>query len=361
MNTYSVGELAEEVSGRVEGDASRTVTGVAPIEHARERDLTFVVDERYGSALNDVQPAAVLAPGELALPDGDTAVIRVENPRAAFARIIRLFHPDREPPAGVSPTAVVEDGAELGEAVSLGPYVVVESGARIGARTRIGSHTYVAAGAEIGEGCVIGSGCSILGSVRMGDRVQVLTGARLGTRGYGYVDDDARLGTDQYGDSASDGNETIPIPQVGRCILGDEVEIGANTTVDRGALGDTVIGSRTKIDNLVHVGHNVRIGEGCMIVAQVGIAGSVEVGDRVQMAGQAGVAGHLTIGNGARIAARGGVIGDVPEGATYSGFPARPHERVMRASAAALRLPELVRRVRELERRLEEERATPEE
>ncbi|HKK07612.1 MAG TPA: UDP-3-O-(3-hydroxymyristoyl)glucosamine N-acyltransferase, partial [Gemmatimonadota bacterium] len=174
--------------------------------------------------------------------------------------------------------------------------------------------------------------------------VRVHAGARLGTDGYGYGREDERA---------------VKIPQVGLCVIGDDVEIGANSTVDRGALGDTVIGAGTKLDNLVHVGHNVRIGRHCMIVAQVGVAGSTEIGDGVQMAGQAGIAGHLTIGDGARIAAQAGVIGDVPAGETYSGYPARPHSEAMRASAALFRLPELVRRFRRLEARLEEAGGSP--
>ncbi len=322
----------------MEGDADTEVTGVAPVEEAGSTDLTFVVDQRYARALAGSGAGAALAPPELEVDAGDTALVRVRNPRAAFGRLIRRFHPGREPPEGVHPTAVVGTNVELGPGVSIGPHVVIREDARIGADTRIGANSVVGPGARIGEGCEIGAGCSILGPVEMGDRVRVLTGARLGTEGFGY---------------AEEVEGAVHFPQIGGVEIQDEVEIGANATVDRGALGDTVIGARTKIDNLVHVGHNVRIGEDCMIVAQVGIAGSVEVGDRVQMAGQAGIAGHLTIGDGARIAAQAGVIGDVPENATYSGYPARPHGEAMRASAALFRLPDLRRRVRELERRLE--------
>lgn len=310
------------------------MTGVAPVEEAGARDLTFVVDERYARALSESPAGAALAPPELEVSPGETVLVRVSNPRAAFGRLTRRFHPEREFPSGVHPTAVLDRGVRLGEDVSIGPYVVVREDARIGAGTRIDAHTLVGAGARVGEGCEIGAGCSILGPVRMGDRVRVLTGARLGTEGFGY---------------AEEAQGAVHFPQIGGVEIQDDVEVGANATVDRGALGDTVIGARTKIDNLVHIGHNVRIGEDCMIVAQVGIAGSVEVGDRVQMAGQAGIAGHLSIGDGARIAAQAGVIGDVPENATYSGYPARPHGKAMRASAALFRLPDLVRRVRELE------------
>lgn len=314
--------------------------GVAPVERAGAHDLTFVVDERYAAALRRSAPGAALVPEDLEVPAPDTALIRVPNPQAAFGRLVRLFHPEPDRRTGVASTAVVEPGARLGEDVALGPYAVVEAGAQVGSGTRIGSHTVVGRGARIGEACVVESSCSILGPVRMGDRVRVLSGARLGTEGFGY---------------AEDSGGAVHVPQVGRVRIGDDVEIGANATVDRGALGDTVIGARTKIDNLVHVGHNVRIGEDCMIVAQVGIAGSSEIGRGVQLGGQAGIAGHLTIGDGARVAAQGGVIGDVPAGETYSGYPARPHAAAMRASAALFRLPDALRRLRELERRLAEE------
>lgn len=307
---------------------------MAPVERAGAEDLTFVVNERYARMLEKSTPGAALVPEELDVPSLDAAFIRVPNPQAAFGKLVRLFHPEPELRTGVAPTAVVEPGARLGEEVVLGPYAVVESGAEVGTGTRIGSHTVVGRGARLGEACVIESSCSILGPVRMGDRVRVLSGARLGTEGFGY---------------AEETRGAVHIPQVGHVRIEDEVEIGANVTVDRGALGDTVIGARTKIDNLVHIGHNVRIGEDCMIVAQVGIAGSSEIGRGVQLGGQSGIAGHLTIGDGARVAAQAGVIGDIPADETYSGYPARPHADAMRASAALFRLPDALRRLRKLE------------
>ena len=311
---------------------------MAPVEEAAEEDLTFVVDEHYARVLRESEAGAALVPRELELPELATTLIRVPNPQAAFGRLVRLFRPEPEPREGIAPTAVVETGARLGEDVALGPYAVVESGAEVGRATRIGSHTVVGQGARIGEACVIESSCSILGPVRMGDRVRVLSGSRLGTEGFGY---------------AEETEGAVHIPQVGFTRIADDVEIGANVTVDRGALGDTVIGARTKIDNLVHVGHNVRVGRGCMIVAQVGLAGSARVGDGVEIGGQAGISGHLEIGAGARIAAQAGVIGDVPAGEEYSGYPARPHRQALRASAAQLRLPELLETVRRLRERIE--------
>lgn len=346
MPSFTADELARRVSGRVEGKARREVRGVAAVEEARDGDLTFVVSERYARELERSRPSVVLAPEGLDVPDGDVTVVRVENPRAAFGRLVPLFRSPRNPGEEISPTAVIGPGARLGPGVSLGPGAVVEGDVEVGRGTRIGAHTVVHAGARIGEACVIDDSCSILGSVRMGDHVRVLSGSRLGTEGFGWAEQE-------------DG--AVRFPQVGRCVIEDDVEIGANVTVDRGALRDTVVGAGTKIDNLVHIGHNVHIGEGCMIVAQVGIAGSVDVGEGARLGGQAGLAGHLTVGDGARIAAQAGVIGDVPDGATYSGYPARPHGKAMRASASLFRLPDLLKRVRELERKMEEQEAEGEE
>jgi UDP-3-O-[3-hydroxymyristoyl] glucosamine N-acyltransferase len=339
VSRFTVRELAERVNGRVEGDPTATVTGVAPIHEAGPGDLTFVAGPRYERALAASHPTAVLVPDGFAA-DGHASVtlIHVGDPHLALGRLLPLFFPESagaDAGGDIHPTAILGGDVCLGDGVVVGPYAVLEPGCSIGPRTTIAAHVHVGSGAVIGEGCVLGSGCSILGAVRMGDRVRVHTGARVGTEGYGFSDD---------------GGRPVKIPQVGRCIIGDDVEIGANSTIDRGALGDTVVGAGTKIDNLVHIGHNVRIGENCMIVAQVGIAGSVEIGDGVQLAGQAGIAGHLSIGDGARVAAQAGVIGDVPAGATYSGYPARPHGHAMRASAALFRLPDLLKRVRRLER-----------
>lgn len=335
MIRFTVAELAARVDGRVEGDPSAAVTGVAPVDEAGPGDLTFVSDRRHRRSLGSSRPTAVLVPTDLTT-DGETSatLIRVADPHLAMGRLLPLFFPDRLDSStrpGVHPSALVGAGVELGEGVRVGPYAVLEPGCRVGRDSIVEAHVHVGTGAVIGEECRLGQGCSVRGSVRMGDRVRVHPGARLGTEGYGFGVDRGR---------------PVKIPQVGRCLIGDDVEVGANTTIDRGALGDTVIGAGTKIDNLVHIGHNVRIGENCMIVAQVGVAGSVDIGAGVQLAGQAGIAGHLTIGDGARIAAQAGVIGDVPAGATYSGYPARPHHEAMRASAALFRLPDLLERLR---------------
>lgn len=336
MPQYTVAELAALVSGAVEGDAGRRVQAVAPADRAGPADLAFATSRRYLRLLGQACPGAVVLPPELDAPSGDVPVIRVADPALAISRILEAFHPEPDSrPVSVSPTARLGHGVELGSRVSVEAGAVLGEGVSIGSRTRIGAQCWIDDGVRIGTDCRLDHACSVLRGSLLGDRVRLHSGARIGTEGFGYA-----LG--------SEGR--VKVPQVGGCRIGDDVEIGANSTVDRGTLSDTVIGARTKIDNLVHVGHNVCIGEDCVIVAQVGVAGSVEIGRGVVLAGQAGIADHVRIGDGAQVAAQAGVIGDVPAGATYSDYPARPHAEAMRARAALSRLPDLLRRLRRLER-----------
>jgi UDP-3-O-[3-hydroxymyristoyl] glucosamine N-acyltransferase len=221
----------------------------------------------------------------------------------------------------------------LGERVSVQDYAIVGAGARLGDGVIVGSHSIVGDGAVIGDNSALRAHVTIYPDASIGKRVIVHSGARIGSDGFGYV----------FQEGAH-----RKIPHVGRCIIGDDVEIGANTTIDRGSIDDTVVGNGTKIDNLVHIAHNVRIGEKCLIMAQVGIAGSVTIGDGAILAGQAGISGHLSIGAGARLAAQAGVFGDIPAGETWSGYPARPHRDSLRASAALFKLAGMMRRLETL-------------
>jgi len=330
----TVGDIAARVGGLVEGDERRPVTGLAAIQDAGAGDLTMVLDEERAGWLVESPAAAVLAPLDLALSDPRASVVRVENPRLALAAIAHLFAPEDVPHPGIAATADVHADAVLGEGVCVGPYAVIGPHAVIGDETYIGALTLVASGATIGRDCRIGPSCTIGSSVRLGDRVRLLAGVRLGTDGFGYA-------------AGPDG--LVRMPQVGRCVIGDDVDIGANTTVDRGALGDTVIRSGTKIDNQVQVAHNVRIGRNCIVAGHSGIAGSSQLGDNVMLGGAVGISDHVTIGDGARVGARSGVSKDIPPGASYFGYPARPQGEAMRAAAALLRLPQLMKRVKALE------------
>jgi UDP-3-O-[3-hydroxymyristoyl] glucosamine N-acyltransferase len=228
---------------------------------------------------------------------------------------------------------VIGRGVRLGEEVWIGPYAVIGDGALIGNGARIDAQAVVGAGVTVGAECHLHPGATLYPGTAVGDRVRVHAGVRLGSDGVGYV----------FRNGKHD-----KIPHVGRCIVESDVEIGANSTIDRGSIDDTVIGAGTKIDNLVHIAHNVRVGRLCLIMAQVGIAGSARVEDGCIVAGQAGIAGHQTIGRGARVAAQAGVFGSVPAGETWSGYPARPHREALRAQAAMFKLPSLLRRLEAL-------------
>lgn len=332
--------LARLLDAELEGGADPQITGAAPLDRAGPTDLTFVAHPRYLSYVEASRAGLFLVTPELSdrVPQ-DRPRIVAGNVHAALARLLSELYPESPPAAGVHPTAVVAEDASVGEAVSVGAHAVIGAGSRIGDRARIGAHAVVGDGCEIGEDVVLHAHVTLYPRVRIGPRSIAHSGARLGVDGFGYasVDGVARK-----------------VPQVGDCVIGADVEIGANTTIDRGSIGSTEIGDHVKIDNLVHVAHNVRVGGGSIIVAQVGISGSTRIGRGVTLAGQAGLAGHIEIGDGATVAGQAGVFGDVPAGETWSGYPARPHRESLRTQGGLARLPELKRRVRELEQRIED-------
>lgn len=337
MAMLSLAQVAELVGGRLEGrDAEREVAGLAPLDTAGPTDLTYVVNESYARKLRTTAAAAALVPPGLDSEGNGTALIRVDNPELAFSRLLDVFFPGEDLVPGIHPTAIIGRKVQLGDRVTVGPYVTLAEGARVGEGTSVGAHAFIGRDVAIGKGCRIDPSCTVLEGSVLGDRVRLHTGVRIGVDGFGYA-------------KSSEG--AVKIPQVGRCLIGDDVEIGANTTIDRGSLGDTVIGHGTKIDNLVHIGHNCRVGSHCFIVAQVGLAGSCILEDGVQLGGQAGLAGHLSVGKGARVGAQGGVMTDIPAGETWTGYPARPHGLWLRASSFFYKLPELVRRLEALEQR----------
>ena len=333
-STITAEAIAGLVSGELIGDGAVVVSGVAPLDRAEAGHLSILSSAKYASMLASTKAGIVLVDPEFRdVPGGKGTRIIVKQPLEKLLALLPTLYPETAPAPGVAATARIGKGATLGERVSIGEYVVIGAGAKIGTYAVIGAHSVVGERASVGTSARLWPGVTIYPGAALGDRVVIHSGARIGSDGFGYV--------------FREGAHT-KIPHVGRCIIGDDVEIGANTTIDRGSIDDTVVGRGTKIDNLVHIAHNVRIGEKCLIMAQVGIAGSVTIGDGAILAGQAGISGHLDIGAGARLAAQAGVFGDVPAGETWSGYPARPHRDSLRASAALFKLAGMIRRLEKL-------------
>lgn len=326
--------IAEVVGGKLVGDDSVVVTGVAPLDRASPSDLSFLGSAKYTPLFASSRAGVVLILPELAEAPGQTpARVIVDRPQEALLALLPRFQRLPAAAPGVHPTAVIGIGARVVADVSIGPYAVIGDGAEIGNGSVIGPHCVLGAGVRIGEHCHLVASVTVYSGSRIGDRVTMHAGVRVGSDGFGYVQRDG---------------QHVKIPHVGRCLIEDDVEIGANTTIDRGSIDDTVIGAGTKIDNLVQIGHNVRIGKCCLIMGQAGIAGSVRIEDGCMILGQVGIAGHHTIGKGARLAAQAGVFGDIPAGETWSGYPARPHREALRAQAALFKLPSLLRRIERL-------------
>jgi UDP-3-O-[3-hydroxymyristoyl] glucosamine N-acyltransferase len=333
-STITAEAIAALVSGELIGDGKTAVSGVAPLDRADETELSILSNAKYAPMLAGTRAGVVLVDPEFRDVAGQPrARIIVKQPLEKLLSLLPRLYPEKPPVPGVAATARLGKGAVLGARVSIGDYAVIGSGAKLADGVTVGAHCVIGDNASIGERARLWPGVTIYPGVTLGARTIVHSGARIGCDGFGYV---FRDGAHQK------------IPHIGRCIIGDDVEIGANTTIDRGSIDDTVVGNGTKIDNLVHVAHNVRIGEKCLLMAQVGIAGSATIGDGVILAGQAGIGGHISIGAGARIGGQAGVFGDVPAGETWSGYPARPHKESLRASAALFKLAGMMRRLEKL-------------
>jgi UDP-3-O-[3-hydroxymyristoyl] glucosamine N-acyltransferase len=341
--SFTLGRLADALGASLVGDATRVVTGVAPLETAGPEDVSFLTDRKYLAQAAASRAGALLVAREVSGLPG--ALLQVDHPQQALIALLELFHPQTPPPPGVHPSACVAESARIDRSASVAALAVVEAEAVIGPRSRVGALSFVGARAALGEDVRLYPRVVVREGVRIGNRVIVHPGAVLGADGFGY---------------AFDGRAHRKIPQVGGLRIEDDVEIGANTAIDRATLGETVVRRGTKIDNLVQIGHNCDVGEDVILVSQVGIAGSSKVGDRAMLAGQVGVADHVTIGAGAILTAKSGVPSDVPAGEVWGGLPSRPVAETRRIWASENQLPELIKRVRALEKRvreLEERRA----
>jgi UDP-3-O-[3-hydroxymyristoyl] glucosamine N-acyltransferase len=333
----TLAEVARLTGGEVVGDARLAVDGVADLEHARDSQLSFVTGPRHAAAALASRAAAFLVPAGVELP-GRT-LVRVAQPTLALAAVLAVFHPETAPPAGTHPTAQVDPGASVAPEATVMAFAVVGAGSVVEAGAVLHPHVYVGPGCRVGAASVLHAHVVLQRDVELGRRVVVHAGTVLGADGFGY---------------AFDGARHRKIPQVGRVVIGDDVEIGANAAVDRATLGETVIESGTKIDNLVQIGHNTAVGAHSVIVAQAGIAGSCRIGSHVVLAGQAGIADHVTLGDGAQVGAQAGVAYDIERGAQVLGSPAVPVAQARRLFAAQARLPDLLRTVRQLEKRVAE-------
>ncbi len=331
-------DLAARLDCTLEGDGDIEIARMAAIEDAGPGDLTFFANPKYADALRHTRAAAVIAaPGVTGIP---CAIVRAADPYLTFARALGVFADGWRPAVGVHPHAVVEAGAMVAADASIGAFTFVAEGARIGARTILYPHVTVGRFTEIGDDCVLHAQVSIRERVVLGNRVVLQDGVVIGGDGYGFA-------------RRRDGSHE-KIPQIGRVVLEDDVEIGANTTVDRPAVGETRIGAGSKIDNLVQVAHGVKVGRHVLLAAQVGIAGSSVIEDQVTLAGQVGVAGHITIGKGTIATAQTGIPNSVDAGGFISGYPGIPNREWLKASAVFRKLPELRRLVSDLERRIAE-------
>lgn len=334
--TLTARAVADLVGGRLVGDGAVTLSGVAPLDRAGPGDLSLLASGRYLEAFQASGAGCVLVADDFAEVAGGPAVrILVPDPARAIGQVQAHLSPEPAPRPGVDATARLAPGVVLGENVCVGAYAVLGPGVRLGDRVVLGPGVVLEEGVDIGADSVLGPRVVCCHGTRVGRRVRIKAGAVLGGTGFGYAHGPA-------------GHERLP--HRGGCIIEDDVDIGSNTCIDRGSVDDTVVGAGSRIDNLVQLGHNVRLGRHCLVMSQVGIAGSARIGNGVVLAGQVGVVGHLTIGDGARVAAQSGVGHDLPGGADYGGSPARPHREWLRSHAVLYRLAPIAREMEALVR-----------
>lgn len=328
-------EIARLVEGEVVGDGSIVIKGVCGIKEAKSGEIAFVANPKYISLIKQTDASAIITSTDV--KEAHKPIIRTENPSLAFAKVVSLFSPNKlSRPKGVHPTAVIGKDVKLGEDVAIQAYCVIEDGVKIGDGTVIYTGVYLGQQTTIGRDCTIYPHVSIRERVSIGNRVTIHNGTVIGSDGFGF----AKVRGAHH-----------KIPQIGTVVIEDDVEIGANVTIDRARFDKTVIGRGTKIDNLVQIAHNVEIGENSIIVAQTGISGSTVVGKNVTLAGQAGLVGHISIGDNSVIAAQAGVTKSVPANTCVSGYPAKPHHIAKRINAYIQKLPDLFKRVIELEKK----------
>lgn len=335
QSMFTISQIAEKLGGEVVGDGTVTITGIAPASSAGAGDLTFAEKSAYLAAAEASQACAILVPA--GFESVTKTLIRVKDARVAIAKVLPLFFPPETPPAGVHPSAIVDPTAVIDATASIGPHCVIGAGVSVGQRSVLMGGNHIGHNSRIGDDVCLHPNVVIYAKTQIGSRVIIHSGTTIGSDGYGYVFDQG---------------VHRKMMQVGNVVIHDDVEIGSNSCVDRGALGSTVIGQGTKIDNLVHVAHNVVMGRHCLVMGQAGFAGSTHLSDYVVVASQSGIAGHLKLGRQATVGAKSGVMRDIPDGETVLGYPAAPDKQAKRQWIAAAQLPDALRRLKNLEKRL---------
>jgi len=331
-------EIAKLIEGEVVGDDSTLIKGVCGIKEASEGEITFLANPKYAPLITTTRASAIITSRDVS--GVAKPIIRTDNPSLAFAKVISSFAPSEVThPKGIDFTAVIGKNVRIGKDAAIGPYAVIEDNVSIGDNAVIYAACFIGHGSSIGSDTLIYPHVSIRERIIIGKRVIIHSGTVIGSDGFGF---------------ATIKGLHHKIPQIGTVQIGDDVEIGANVTIDRARFDKTIIGNGTKIDNLVHIAHNVIIGENSIIIAQAGISGSTTIGNNVTIAGQAGLVGHISIGDGAVLAAQAGVMKSVPPNTTVSGYPARPHDKAKEVNACVQNLPKLYEKVNELKKKIEE-------
>lgn len=335
---FTLGQIADLIQGELVGDSNTVITGISGIKEASEGDITFLANSKYQCLMKTTRASAIITSCDVS--DEGKSLIRTSNPSLAFTKVIELLAPNHTGyPKGIHPAAIISKSAKLGNNVAIGPYVIIEDDAKIGDNTIIYGGCYIGHHSRLDKDCLIYPNVTIRERIHIGKQVIIHSGAVIGSDGFGFA--------------ATKGVQ-VKIPQIGTVSIEDDVEIGANVTIDRARFDKTIIGKGTKIDNLVQIAHNVVIGENCIIIAQAGISGSTNLGKGVVLAGQAGVVGHITIGQGAIIAAQAGVTKSIPPETKVSGYPAKPHSIAKRVNACVQHLPDLYKKIKILEEKIKQ-------
>jgi UDP-3-O-[3-hydroxymyristoyl] glucosamine N-acyltransferase len=333
----TIKEIAKLIDGVIIGDENINISGISGIKEAKKGDITFVANSKYMGLMDVTNASAIITSKDV--DSGPKTIVQTDNPSLAFSRLVSLLAPNEDKhPEGVHPTAIIGNNVKLGKNVAIQAYVVIEDHAEIDDNSVLYSGVYLGHHTKIGKNCIIYPSVSIRERVTIGDRVIIHSGSVIGSDGFGF---------------ATVKGVHHKIPQIGTVAIEDDVEIGANVTIDRARFDKTIVGRGTKIDNLVQIAHNVIIGENSIVVAQTGISGSTIVGKEVVLAGQSGIVGHINIGDGSIVAAQAGVTKSVPPNTKVSGYPAKPHGVAKRVNACVQRLPEMMKSLRELQKRLD--------